>query len=273
MANAYGGVAKSENKSLAVRGSKLRVSKHDHARFTRGKAEMREAVAKTATLMLLVMLWGVPVFAQIEPIPVIRPQAAFLARDREVEFASNLYNEVKKPTTEEQFYRNVRLALDHGLFLHEDFYMKENIYRFFAAVNVASGIARDNKYKKRIWVRAADFDGIFPELRLDETPVPRPAIQLALQITTEHENVNGGLNFSTLRDGPSFEQVREIFGGEMTLDRSIPLEPPPPRTGPHGNEGWWYTLDTKYGKIRGFFGFNSAGFLSNFSLEEKGVRQ
>lgn len=181
--------------------------------------------------------------------------------------------EVKKPTSQEAFFKNVKLVLDQGLLLRKDFYTKENMYRYFAGVKVTSGLEKEDGEKHLLWMDMADFDGIFPRLRPSEAPVPVPGAQLGVMLRFELDReTKATLNLGMQRGSLTFEQVKEIFGGTLSLDKTIPHQPPPPRTGPHGNEGWWYTLNTPSGIIYGYFGFDSAGFLSHVFFSNKEIK-
>jgi hypothetical protein len=201
-------------------------------------------------------------------------QTETATENHRAESMSSLYAQVRKPVTEEEFFKNVKFALDHGLLLRKDFYTKENMYRFFAAVKVANGAEHDNDHSTRFWAIAADFDGIFPRLKPDEAPVPSPDVRISTGVTVDVSGkMEGRFHLVKQRKGPTFDRIKEIFGGEFSIDRSIPHQPPPPPTGPHANEWWRYTLDTEVGKVQGFFGFNSEGFLSDFSVEEQAKKQ
>ncbi|WP_321955757.1 hypothetical protein [Paraburkholderia bannensis] len=185
------------------------------------------------------------------------------------------YQEIKKPTSQEEFFRNMKFVLDHGQFRRKEFYAKKNMYRYFAAVNVASGVEDETNGGGMLWMDATDFDGIFPSFQQSGTSVSGPGAQLGMQLSTNSENANvhAGFHFVTQRCQLTFEQIKQIFGGTLVMDRSIPHQPPPPPTGPHANEGWWYTLNTPQGNVYGYFGFDSAGLISDVIFSNKEINR
>lgn len=220
--------------------------------------------------LVIVLTWGLAYAnSSAEPMQITR-----LTENQQPETAPSVADEVSKPTTEKEFFENIKIVLDEGLLLQEGFYTKENLGRFFAAVNVASGTEHDEDVRKtRLWVRASDFDGIFPSFKRDGASglIHDAQISLGLTINTSSDD-EGQFNFVMQTDGPSFEEIKNIFSGEFTLNKSTSLQPPPPPTGPHANEGWWYALDTSTERIRGFFQFNSAGFLEQASFKVQRIK-
>lgn len=181
---------------------------------------------------------------------------------------------IAKPDTEEKFLRNLKSAVDGDAMFRPDFYTQESLYRYFAVVNVVSGVVREDDNEVRIWARAGDFEEIFPrvERKGASGPVANADIAVGLSMSASNDK-KAELNFGVLESGLTFERVRRIFDTDLTLDKSIPHEPPPPPLGPHANEAWWYIPHKKGEAIRGLLQFDSAGFLkgASFELEQAGA--
>ncbi len=180
---------------------------------------------------------------------------------------SDIYLEIKQPTSQEEFLKNVKVMVDHDLLIRRDFYTNENMLKFFAARNGSSGVEPYAK-KIRTWFITNEFDGIFSHFW--EGNYLMPDAQLSTGINFEQGGeIIGRFNFNIQKELITIDDVKKVFDGELVMDKTIPFQPPPLATGAHGNEEWKYRQENKYGQIVGYFRFNGDGRLGGIFLEEK----
>lgn len=192
---------------------------------------------------------------------------------RKMNAESSMYLEVEMPSTPEVFFHNLKFAIDHDLLVKHDFYTKEYMHRFFAAEKIAVAIVHDENGDLVTGLDAADFDGIFPRVRDQRSPVSEPGAQIAATyLVSPSGESQGTLNLVFPWGALTFDQAKALFGGTWILNKATPLQPPLPATGLHGNERWNYVLDAPSRKITGYFMFDGAGLLLNVVFKQAGVK-
>lgn len=212
------------------------------------------------------------------PQPQNAPRSA-IAANNSSEQVKKIYRMVKKPTTPNELLQNLKLALDDGLLMREDFYTSSNFERFFSARNITEGIDKDQK-GRRIDAssfgypasRPADYPAIYPDK--ESSTDFRCGNGLAAGINTlANGKVSSGITLGFISGAPTFGEVEKVFGNSWKEDRS-----PFPQgyilqrsTGPHAHEKWVYSIDNASVKGKFFLMFGSAGTLTqaSISLEAK----
>jgi hypothetical protein len=164
------------------------------------------------------------------------------------------------------FAKNLKFIFDHDLLLEDSFYTKNNLKKIFNLKN-----PNINKEKNHVSIIDTDFNEIFPRKNAPEHLGGSIASASLVGGKTDHENgsITAGINFSMDQGGPSFEEVKLIFGGALVF---IPRMPSPhggplASTSRHGNENWEQKISELDIEKKIVLAFNPAGELSSVVIE------
>jgi hypothetical protein len=148
---------------------------------------------------------------------------------------------VKKPSTLVELLENIKISIDHGVLLREDFYTDENLTRYFGS-NEVFWFNTDDPRKKS--GALDDFGAMVHPLALAHMTLSGLTFRLWRE-RLENGNVSVDLHLSILSNNPvSFDDVVKIFGssGGSQPMRIGPHETPRPTSKPHGNEDLGYHI-------------------------------
>lgn len=191
--------------------------------------------------------------------------------------AKEIYRMVKKPENAIELLENIKLAVDDGLVLRQDFYTKENMHNFFGAIGERVDLF-PYEGNTIISIRGGDFGypikSSLQPLVHDRHPYIKDEYILngaqfsgGINILPDGKTKGSiGFDFEEY-DAPTAEDIEKVFGKNWRQFNPMRTDGPPPMaTAPHGNENWDYPIESNLGN--GGVGFQ---FLFNGTLVEAGM--
>jgi hypothetical protein len=145
---------------------------------------------------------------------------------------------VKMPATPFELLENVKIALDQGLLLREDFYTDENLKRFSGGTKVRRSAGGQDVGPKYIFCSVTEFGAMVEPRIVGNIVIPGISVGFRRTIL-EDGRVAGSVSVRLQQGVPSlsFDEVTKLFGPHWTYSKDI-LSPhmrmESPRK-PHGN--------------------------------------
>jgi hypothetical protein len=173
---------------------------------------------------------------------------------------------VKVPTTPFELLQNIKVALDHGLLLKEEFFTEEHLKQFSGGAKVRRSVGGPNSGPKDIFCEVTEFGPMVEPARVGNFVIPGMSLSLRRRILQD-DRISGSLSvrFQQVVPSLSFDAVTMLFGQNWTYSKDLKsphLKLESPRK-PHGNAEIEYVFGDAKHKLS--FGpdaiLGSAGFV------------
>ena len=144
----------------------------------------------------------------------------------------------KSPTTPLELLQNIKLALDQGLPLREDFYTDANLMRLFGGSKVESVTDDPTAGPKDIVRQLSNFGTMVEPVKVGSATISGISLVVHRSVAADGK-ISASLSLDLLRPAQNlnFDQVTGLFGPNLSVPKKpkLPHMKPAPARQAHGN--------------------------------------